>query len=380
MPQAAFGSAPDRDTLDWPKLETFALQLTQPGFGPGSVSRDQWEILEISLRKLETNQQPKDILKLRKIFTPLFALDTLTNLEILLRLDRAAIQAARQLGDRYELGKLLGDRGHNLHRQGFHRQAIAAYTESFASYCEAGETVLARSSFYMTALCYRALGEREIAGKILDEVLVQLTQDDPWRANPLQVKTWLLQDLGHLAEAERLQRQVLEIWQQTPDTDTQIAGGLADLAELVGIQGRFAEACSLFDQSLTLLDKYQGQVARQEARSLLKYAELLMHHKDYAFALTLLKSADKKASSYGHYYDLLWQIELATAFIFLRQYQLRNCLPKIRSVFRYRKILGLSNRLLVWFVMKRYVQRFLESAKIFIKDRSNKAGSEQNTT
>jgi hypothetical protein len=44
-----------------------------------------------------------------------------------------------------------------------------------------------------------------------------------------------------------------------------------------------------------------------------------MHEKDFSGAIKFLNQADAKASRYGHYYDLLWQIELAKAFIYLRQ-------------------------------------------------------------
>jgi tetratricopeptide (TPR) repeat protein len=81
--------------------------------------------------------------------------------ELLKELDQKAIEAARQLDDRAELAHLLGARGHNYHRQGYHRNAIEVFDESAKLYREIGEDFPALKNYYMTSLCYRALGDRE---------------------------------------------------------------------------------------------------------------------------------------------------------------------------------------------------------------------------
>jgi tetratricopeptide (TPR) repeat protein len=139
---------------------------------------------------------------------------------------------------------------------------------------------------------------------------------------------------------------------------------LADLGEIVGILGRVQESSELFEESLTVLSKYVGQYDRQEARVLLKYSELLVHQKDYNIAMKLLNRADDKVSRYGHYYDLLWQIELAKAILFLQQGHITNCFTKLRSVLRIRKHLGLSNVMLAQHVMARYAQRLLKTKRL----------------
>ena len=130
------------------------------------------------------------------------------------------------------------------------------------------------------------------------------------------------------------------------------------------ILGRIQESSELFEESLTILSRHVGQYDRQEARVLLKYSELLMYQKDYAVAMKLLDRADDKVSSYGHYYDLLWQIELAKGILFLQQGHMTDCLTKLRSVFRIRRHLGLSNALLVQHVAKRYAQRLLRAKRL----------------
>jgi tetratricopeptide (TPR) repeat protein len=349
---------------DWTKLEQLADQLAQPGIQAGTIAETEWRIIEEALQVLSNNQNWEDILRLRNLFTAMYARDSMTGLTILQQLDSQAIAAGRQTKNKLELGHLLGAKGHNLHRQGYHREAIEAFDESAKDYLEMGEDFPAIKSYYMTSLCYRALGDKEKAKEIVAEVLDRTDPQDAWRGNPLQVMAWLLQDEGRLADAENLLWQALELQKVTEDPDMLVAGTLADLAEIVGISGRSAEAKHLFEESLSIMDKHQGKYERQEARTLLKYSELLMHQKNYGSALIMLNQADSKVSSYGHYYDLLWQIELAKSFIYLRNKEIFKCLQKLRSTFRLRRILGLSNPLLVQYVIRRYAQRLLPAKRL----------------
>jgi tetratricopeptide (TPR) repeat protein len=139
-----------------------------------------------------------------------------------------------------------------------------------------------------------------------------------------------------------------------------VVGALADLGEIISIQGRTDEAKRLFEQSLSIISRHGGQYDRQEARVLLKYSEMLMHQKDYSSAIKFLNQADVKAGRYGHYYDLLWQIELAKAFIYLRQKKLNSCFQKLRSVFRIRHYLSLPVSSFVLHIARRYSQRLLK--------------------
>lgn len=344
--------------VEWERLENLASRLGKPGIEPGTIPNNDWQIIEVALKRLLTNQDFPSIVRLRRIFNSLYAHDTITDLEILGLLEENAIVAARLLGDKYELGHLLGSKGHNLHRQGHHLKAIQTFDESAQSYLEINENILSLKSYYMTSLCYRALGDRRKAKEILQDILEKTDPADPWRANPNQVMAWLLQDEGKLSDAEDLLRQCLSQYRKMTDADMLIAGALADLAEISGILGRHQEASDLFVTSLSIFSEHRGQFERQEARTLLKYSELLMHQKKFSSAKKLLNHADDKVSRYGHYYDLLWQIELAQAFIFLQEWDLPNCYLKMRSVFMVRHYLRLPPMLLVKHVVLRYAQRF----------------------
>jgi tetratricopeptide (TPR) repeat protein len=349
--------------IDWDSLKKLSSRLSMSGVEPGTVPGSKWQIIDQALMTLTHEQNWRGILRLRNLFDPLFARDTMTGLAVLQQLDQCAMAAARQLGNKRELGHLLEAKGHNLHRQGYHLEAIKAFDESAKNYREIGDELPALKNYYMTSLCYRALGNKIKARQILEDVLDKTNPDDPWRANPLQVMAWLMRDEGRLA-SEELLRQALALYRKTEDADMLVAGALADLGEIVGITGRLQEAKALFEESLFILSKHQGQYDRQEARVLLKYSELLMHRKDYLpAAMQLLNRADDKVGRYGHYYDILWQIELAKAFIFLRQGQIVYCLAKIRSVFRIRRHLGLPNSMLIKHVSRRYTQRLFQMSR-----------------
>ncbi len=351
--------SPAASHINWAKLKNLAAHLSKAGTEPGTVPDSEWKIIEQTLDTFIEMQDWSSILRLRTIFTSLYARDTVTGLPALQLLDQHAIQAARYVGDKSELGHLLGSKGHNLHRQGYHQEAIIVFEESAQNYTETGKDFEALKSYYMTSLCYRALGKRDDAKQILEVVLKQIDPVDPWRANPLQVMAWLIQDEGDLEKSETLLQQALNLYRQTSDSDMLVVGALADLGEITDILGRTQEARQFFEESLLILAKHQGQYDRQEARTLLKYCESLIHQKDYSAAMRLLNQADDKVSRYGHYYDLLWQIELAKALIHLLEGRIYYCLIKIRSVFRIRRHLGLSNTWLAGHVIRRFAQRLL---------------------
>jgi len=342
--------------VDWSALEELAARAADPAQGPGHVPGTAWRQLAQTLDRLEAERAWIEIVRLRRLFTPLFARDTMGGFPLLLRLDEAAIGAARQMGDKRTLASLLGAQGHNLHRQGYHQEAIGVFEESAALYREAGESFSSLKSYYMTALCHRALDRRRQALQVLEEILAQVPADDPWRGNPLQVQAWLAQDEGQLAEAERLLRQALVYQRQTKDPDILVAGTLADLGEIQGLLDRPDEAEQTLQESIAILARHGGQYERQAARSRLKLAELLMRQKRYEEALSRLDEADDLIRLYGHYYDLMWRIELARALIFLRLGQARNAARKFRTTLRYRRELELPLGLLMRQLLRRLVQ------------------------
>lgn len=341
------------DEIDWDSLEKLAEKATRSGGAPGEIPDMDWDRLRRSVESLKQAESWSEIIRLRELFTGLLARDSAWGIPVIQALDDAAIAAARQLENPAELGHLLGARGHNLHRQGFHKQAIDAFEESARNYHKCDNSFGALKSIFMTSLCHRALDNRAKAREILTSVLHQVDPEDSWRGNPLQVLAWLNQDDGDLPGTEKLLREVLTHHQRAKDGEILVAGTLADLGEVVGLQDRFTEATEFFKLSLSNLDLHGGQYDRQEARTKLKYAEMLMRQRQFDEALLLLDQADDQASGYGHYYDLMWRIELARAMILARKGRLREATLKGQMTLRYRRILKLSN----WLLVKQLLQR-----------------------
>lgn len=332
------------DIVDWDELKALAEKLTRPGLGPGGVLESEWRILEQALDRLVARENWEGVVRLREMFAFLVVGDTTGGLSIVQRINREAIKGAERLNKIELVARFLHDEGHNLHRQGYHQRAIEAFERSSEFYKKAGERFRALESYYMTALCHRALENRALARQVLNRVLQQVSNDDPWRGNPLQVMAWLMQDEGHLNEAERLLREALALYEQYQGADSMlVVQTLADLGEVIGLQGRYAESLETFERSLAIVSKFAGQFDRQEARTKLKLAEMLTQHRDYTRALRLLDEADDRIRGYGHYYDLLWRIELARAFIYWRQRHWGPATRKLRMALRYRRQLGLSN-------------------------------------
>jgi len=351
------------DEINWLVIEKLAMQVTKSGESPGSYPFVEWKQISSALINLQEAKDWCGIIRLHELFSGLYARDSAWGIPEIQSLDIEAIDAARKLGDFAELGHLLGARGHNLHRQGYHKQAINVFNESSINYLKIGKQFDALKSIYMTSLCYRAIGDRTMARTILMNVLKCIEDDDPWRGNPIQVLAWLAQDEGKLPLAEKLLRKALDFHKQATNSDILIVGALADLGEVIGLQGRYSEAIEYFENSLIMLDKYHGQYDRQEARTRLKYAQLLMRMRNFDSAINLLGEADNLASGYGHYYDLMWQIELTHCLIFAKKGQFRNSYLKAQMAMRYRHILGLSS----WLLMKQLLTYFLEGNRLINK-------------
>lgn len=344
----------DTQELNWEELERLALNLGQSGVSPGSIPQTEWDKIERALDTLNAHENWAGLVRLRKIFQNLIARDSVTVIPIFQRLSREAIIAAETTGNRAELAQLLAAEGHNLHRQGYHRQAINVFERSAELFQQLGEDFEALQNFYMTSLCHRALENRVQARRVLETVLDQIDERDLWRANPLQVLAWLAQDEGQLDEAERLLREALHLYRLSSESEMQVVGTLADLAEVVGLRSGLDEAVILFEESLAILRAYEGQYDRLQARTQLKLAELLIRRGECEAAQRLLNQADDKIRSYGHYYDLLWRIETTRAYAFFKQRRWSSMIRKLRMALYYRDQIGLSNALFA----KQLIRRF----------------------
>ncbi len=330
--------------VDWDELTALADRLSKPGVGPGSVPDLEWKQVERSLSNLQSSQDWPSIIRLREMFGFLVKGETTGGMVLVQQINEAAIQAAEQLKDCKLLACYLHDSGENYHRQGYHRKSIEAFERSHALYEEEGESFKALESYYFSSLPYRALRETTRAREILENVLREASPDNPWRANPLQVLSWMTRDEGRFSEAEKLLREALKLysWHEGPESIHAVQT-LADLGEIIGLQKRFSEASTMFEESLAVVSKFGGQYDRQEARTKMKYAEMFNRQGEYDKALRLLDEADDRIRGYGHYYDLLWRIELARVFAFIGKRQWGNALLKMRAVLRYRSKIGLPN-------------------------------------
>jgi len=339
--------------VDWDELSLLARELGEPGRGPGSIDREQWRGIETALAILRDNQDWEGIVRLRGLFSSLIIGETASGEPLVRELNKAAIQAAKQLGRKQQEAQFRHDRAHNLHRFGYHQEAIEEFERASGLYEEAGQGFKSVESYYMTALCHRALGDRGKARKVLAEVMDN-AGDDAWRRNPMIVLAWLAQDDGEFEKAERLLRQAARLTEQEEgELSILLAQTLADLGEVVSLLKRHEEAVSLFERSLKILQKYEGQYDRQEARTKLKLAEALSSDGQAERALELLDEADDKVRQYGHYYDLLWRIEMARAVTHLRQRRLGLAVKKIRAALDLRHELGLPDAALATQVVGR---------------------------
>ena len=329
--------------IDWSELTRIAETLKSPHAGPDSVADEEWRTIE---QVLDTLRQQGDWPGL-----------------VRRRLETSAIHAARELDDTKHLAMFLGDQGHNLHRQGFHQQAIESFDASSLYYAELGNHTFVLRNYHMTALCYRALHQWDRAYVIVREVLEQVAPDDPWCGNPLQVLAWLYRDKADWVKAEECLREALQCHARALNSDILKAGTLADLGEILGLQGRIEAARTAFTESLAILARHKSQYARQEARTKQKFAEMLSWQGDYAMAIQFLKEADELCCMYGHYYDELWKIEMAMADIFLRQGKFVQAGGKMMSVLNLRQELGLSQWGFIRQVLVRVTKRLLTKVK-----------------
>lgn len=330
--------------IDWESLQQLAGRLSAPGAGPAAAPASAWEPLQAALAELRQQGDQEGLIRLRLLLVPLYSRDSVTGLELLQRIDEEATRAAEALGRHADLGHFWGARGHNLHRQGFHRQAMAAFDRSMHYYDTAGERWSSLKSYYMLALCRRALGDRAGAAQVLEDVLAQVDAADPWRGNPLQVLAWLQRDEGDLRGAEASLAAAMHLQEQTDDPDLLVAGSMADLGEVISLQGRGEEACDCFERGLAILARHSGQYNRQEARTLLRYAEHLLRARRPKAAKARLDRADDLIRAHGQYYDLMWRLELANSRLHWQRGEWGLAARKLRSAVRFRNLLRLPIR------------------------------------
>jgi tetratricopeptide (TPR) repeat protein len=318
-------------TDNWERISTLAVKLALPEFGGSSVLNQDFELVHEMLYTFWNNCEWYKIIDLRKLFDPIIARDSIGVIPVLQDLTNKAIVAAEKGNRNEDLAHFLGADGHNLHRRGLHNNALQNFERASKLYFELGNEFESIKNFYMMSLCYRALGNITKAKKILDNVFLRVSDKNPWRGNPLQVLGWMARDERKFAVAEEYFLESIKYQKLTKDPDILVAGSLADLGEVLGFQGKYQEGYQVLNESLHLIRTKRGQYKRQEARTLIKMAELLCFEKKMDIALNILDQADDKVR--GHGYDLPWKIELLRAVIYFRKKKLYFAYRKIRSAY-----------------------------------------------
>ena len=84
--------------VDWSRLEHLSSELSESGTEPGTIQDSEWQIIEQALKHLVDNQDWKGIVRLRNLFNPLYAGDTVTGLAALQRLDQLRSRGSKKFG------------------------------------------------------------------------------------------------------------------------------------------------------------------------------------------------------------------------------------------------------------------------------------------
>ncbi len=349
------GENPHLAMVNWESLRALARKLSILNEGPRAIQKSELEIVEKSLHALENYKNWEGIIELRELFEVLVRGETTGGLQIVKHLNDVAIEAAFAQSELPLAARYLHDEGENYHRRGLNRQSILALERSADLYRQAKKYDAATKSLYFSALPYRALGQRRRAKQILSEVLAKTDKDDPWRANPLQVMSWMLRDEGRFPQAESTLRDALALYQQLEgDKSIHAVQTLADIGEIVALQGRYGDATSIFEHSLEMLKSFSGQFDRQEARTKLKYAETLNGQGLYDQALTLLEQADNIMTwGSGYYYEMLLRIELARVFAHFGKCEIISAMRRAKLVLLYKREIDFPARELARYVTRR---------------------------
>lgn len=342
---------------DWQELDELSDLLRDHPLT--DLSDETFRPIERAVSRLEITQDRQGLVRLREMFTTYIIGENYANQRIFQRMAQAGIKAAEEINDHALAGRYLHDWGQYLHRTGQHRDAIDVFTRSEAHFKMIERySFQATESYYMTALCYRALHQRKRARRILNDVFERLDPDDPWRAHPLGVLVWLTQDAGELGEAEHLMEQVITIHERHEGPNAYIlVQSLADLGELKGLVGKDDEAEAAFKRSLSIANSHLEHGGRVTARTLVKYAQFCTNKGRHQEALDKLRDAEWQLSRYARYPDYLWRVHLMTAFVFWRMHNFILAARKFRVAFMIRRKLGLSNVRLVLDYAVRWLRR-----------------------
>lgn len=345
--------------VPWQQLHHIVEKMSHSAYGPGILQIDDINALAQSLHILEDTHDTDGILRLRHMCTPILERDSAWGIHILRRIDDTAIHVARSTQSTDQLARFLMARGHNLHREGRHDEALAVYHEAIACFTQCQDKDNALRATFMSSLCVRALQRHNEVVRIVDTVLHHLSHTSPWYDEPVLMQGRLTQDVGDISGAYMLMQNALHYARHSPEPRAiiRVAGILADIGEIDMLRHNYPDAERAFHESMTIINQFPGQYNRILARTLIKFAELRTQQHRWTDACAFLDRADDLVSRYGAYYDLIWRIELLRCYAYFFQLRWGYALRKFRMVWYYQTILHHMHGAVIWQVIQRLYRK-----------------------
>jgi tetratricopeptide (TPR) repeat protein len=346
-------------TIPWHQLHLIVEKMSHSAYGPGILHAEDINMFTQSLHMLKQTHDTHGILQLRHMCTPMLERDSAWGIHILRHIDDTAICVARTIQAIAQLAIFLMARGHNLHREGRHDEALTIYHEAIDCFTQCQDTDNVLRATFMSSLCIRALQRHNEAVHIVNIVLHNLPQTSPWYDEPVLMLGRLAQDTGDISNAYVLMQKALSYARQSPEPRAiiRVAGILADIGEIDMLRRHYADAERAFNESIAIINQFPGQYNRILARTLIKFAELRTQQRCWTDAHTFLDRADDLVSRYGAYYDLIWRIELLRCYVYMFQLQWGHAIRKLRLFWYYRHQLHQAHGAVIWQIIQRLYRK-----------------------
>lgn len=339
--------------LPWSRIEAFTAEVvTSDGRVDNLAAR-----LAAVWRSVREAGSPEEIIRFGLLLAPLNdgRGERWGLYDLLYQINAAVAEAAEAVGEHVVAGRFWHDQGQMLHRKGFTRAALEVFQRSAQDF-ERGKAAFQQTeSIFMTALCYRALGDVSKAKAVLTAILAEV-EGTSWRANPLNVLAWLERDEGNYAEAERLFVEAISLLAQEATSSSQLvlAQTLTDLGELNTRMQLYDKAEQNFLDSIARLKALDPVDTRQLVRSYLKLSKLMRKRQNLKECDRLLKEAVAILEITQHH-ELAARAQVELGIVCLQRFQLISALKHLGWAWFFWRGLGSEGR--HWF--RTYLFRFL---------------------
>ena len=307
--------------MEWDDIEN---KLKQLDGRQDHLSAEDINYIEKQYNEVRQNGSVDDILRITHLLS--FFIDSVAETynmtEFATNVCMSAAKLTKENGLYVFAGHWFHVEGFRQHRLGIHGLSIKLMGEAVECFSLAKNHERRRESLFFSALSFRALGQLDTAYTIVSDTL-DLVQDDPWRANPLEVLAWIERDRRNFVDAEDHLQEAIENYKQLGvHYQAHVAQAYADLAEIRGLQG-YDDAFTYFAESLSILEGLPTPNYLLIVRSLIKKAR---------YASVIGKSQDAhesihEAITYARYLkncDLLWRGYVVYAVIDIRALEFRK--------------------------------------------------------